>query len=85
MKPISFREQTGVFAEDQPEYGDLPSHLDGGPEGIVTSCWGLSWSERVRILLSGKLWLQVMTFYQPLQPLNVAAEKPILAGGEELD
>ncbi len=79
MKPISFPEQTVVFAKDQPQYLPLPAHRasDDG-SGRVTFCWKLSWKERVLLLLNGVLWQQVLTFNAPLQPQKLMAIKPVL-------
>lgn len=75
MTPIEFNEQTVVFAKDQPEYLPLPAHVDG--QGIVTSCWRLGLRERLRLLFTGRLWLQQMAFGQPLQPQRPTTEKPV--------
>ncbi len=73
MVPISFREQTVILAEDQYEYLNLPAYTD---ETHVISCWGMSWSERLRILFTGKLWLRQLTFGNPLQPQLPTTEYP---------
>ena len=74
MTPVSFPEQTVVFAKDQPEYLPLPAHVD--EHGCVTFCWQLSWRDRLRLLVTGKLWHQVLTFGRPLQPQKLSAECP---------
>lgn len=78
MQAISFKEQTLVIAKDQPEYLPLPAHRES--DGKVTFCWQLTWKERLRILLSGKLWHQVLTFNGPLQPQKLTVDKPNLRG-----
>lgn len=65
-----------VFAEDQPEYIALPSHRQ--PDGTVTTRWKLTWKERILIAFGGSMWLQVLTFNQPLQPVKLTAECPIM-------
>ena len=52
MKPIEFPEQNCVYAKDQPEYLPLPVHKT--EDGMVVSCWRLTWRERLRVLLTGK-------------------------------
>jgi hypothetical protein len=80
MKPITFPEQTCVYAEHQPEYMPLPAFRAG--DGTVTTCWKLTWRERLTMLLTGKMWLSVLTFNQSLQPLKPEARKPAwLKGG----
>jgi hypothetical protein len=76
MKPISFPQQTVVFAKDQPEYLPLPAHVDA--EGVVTFCWQLSWRDRLRMLVTGKLWHQVLTFHRPLQPQRPSSQSPFI-------
>ncbi len=68
MKPIEFPEQNVVFAKDQPEYQPLPAFRNNSPEGEVISCWQLSYRERLKILITGKLWVNLLTFNKPLTP-----------------
>lgn len=63
------------FAQNQPQYRTLPSLCD--EEGRVVTRWKLSWRERLSILFGGSLWLVVLTFHQPLQPLTVSASCPV--------
>lgn len=74
MTPIKFPQHNRVWAEDQPEYLPLPAHT--GPQ-VTTTCWRLSWLERVRVALTGRLWLQQLNFGQPLQPQKPSAECPL--------
>lgn len=66
MKPIKFKEQNCVYAENQQGYLPLPAHKTTA--GLVISCWKLTPGERLRMLFSGKLWLGTLTFGQRLQP-----------------
>lgn len=75
MKPREFSGSTVVIAKNQPPYLPLPAHLSD--EGIVTTCWGLTWKERVIVLCTGRLWWQTMTFGKPLQPQRPSATNPI--------
>ncbi len=68
MKPIRFPEVNKVYAENQPEYNPLPVFAKDGQEGEVISCWRLSIIERIRLLVTGKLWVSLWTFHQPLTP-----------------
>lgn len=74
MTPKTFKQHNIVYAKDQPEYVPLPAHVSD--EGIATFCWRLSWRERMRILFTGEIWHQVMTFRQPLQPHKLTCETP---------
>jgi len=66
MNPIKFEGMNSIYAEEQPEYLNLPSHKTD--DGVVTSCWKLSWRERLKVFMSGKIWWSVLTFNNPLQP-----------------
>lgn len=79
MKLISFPEQNVTYAESQPEYQNLPAHRFGGADGRIACCWKLSWRERLWVLLTGRIWHEVLTFNQPLQPQLLAVEKPDMA------
>jgi len=74
MKIIEFNGCNVTYAKDQPEYLPLPAHKTD--DGLVTSCWGLSFFERLKVAFSGKIYLQVMTFNRPLQPLRVIVDFP---------
>jgi hypothetical protein len=76
MDVEKFKECNVIMAENQPEYLDLPCYKD--EEGTLTTCWKLSWRERFQIFKSGKMWLKIMTFHQPLQPLKMSTTKPNL-------
>ena len=76
MKPITFPEHNCVYAKDQPEYLPLPAHQT--EDGMVITCWALTWRERLRILLTGRIWLSVLTFNKLLQPQNPSADRPFL-------
>ena len=75
MNPIEFAEQTTTFAKDQPEYSPLPAHITA--DGMeVTSCWRMSWRERFRVLWTGRVYLTLLTFGQPLQPQKIQTTPP---------
>ena len=66
MKIVKFKECNVVYAEDQEEYLPLPAHRT--QSGAVTCCWKLSFTERLLVLFTGKIFLTVLTFNHPLQP-----------------
>lgn len=74
MKPIQFEGCNIVFAKDQPPYLPLPAYRS--ESGRVTSCWGLTWRERWAVLWSGRLWLQQLTFNDPVQPQRLSVDRP---------
>jgi hypothetical protein len=68
MEPIDFPQANVTYALDQPEYLPLPAKRE--ENGMVTSCWQLTWRERFKILFSGRLYIWQLTFNQPLQPIR---------------
>lgn len=66
MKPLEFPQQNVVYAANQPEYLPLPAYRT--TDGSVTSCWGLTWRERMRVLFTGRIYWTQLTFNGPLQP-----------------
>lgn len=80
MKIIEFPQQTHVIAKDQPEYLPLPAHrFPGDPDGRIAFCWKLSLAERLVVLFTGKIWHQVLTFNQPLQPVRMGTRRPFMS------
>ena len=76
MQPLNFEGANVVFAANQPEYIPLPAEYRGGKSGEILTCWELTQEELQRIQETGKIWLGVLTFGQPLQPLLLSVEKP---------
>jgi len=75
MKPIKFKHQNKVYAEDQPQYQPLPVLKIDGAEGNVISCWKLSFWERLRVLFFGKIWMNLMSFNKPLTPSFLSTDR----------
>ena len=75
MKPVYFKEVNTEYAKDQPEYQTLPAHRVKNKEGNVITCWNLSFKERIKILFFGKIWLNLMTFNNPLTPIHMTTNK----------
>jgi len=75
MNVIKFKECNVIYAEDQPEYLPLPVHRDDN--GNVTSCWKLSFKERIRVLFNGRIYLSLLTFNKPLQPQLLSVDNPV--------
>lgn len=76
MDIIEFPEQTVIYAKDQPEYRPLPAYQFHDSEGRIVCCWRLSWRERIKVLFSGVLWHEILTFNQSLQPQLLSVDKP---------
>ncbi len=75
MKPIEFKEQNCVYAKDQPEYLPLPVHKANTEQGEVIFCMHLSFKERLKLLITGKLWCSLLTFNKPLTPSFFSVNK----------
>lgn len=72
-----FAEQTVVIAKDQPEYLPLPAYrYANDPQGRIICLWRMNWKARLRFLFTGRIWHQILTFNQPLQPQLLTTEKP---------
>lgn len=76
MKPIHFPQVNATLAEDQPEY--LPLPVRRNEMGLTTSCWQMTWRERIKILFTGKIWLDIHTFNHPLQPQRLYIDNELL-------
>ena len=74
MTPTSFQEVNCVLGANQPQYLPLPVH--NWPQGKMTMCFQLTDEERKRIEDTGLLWLTVLTFNQPFQPILLETIKP---------
>lgn len=66
MKPIKFEHSNVEYGKNQPQYLPLPAYKD--KEGYVTSCWSLSFFERMQVLFTGRVYLTLGTFNEPIQP-----------------
>lgn len=82
MQPIRFPESNIVFGEGQEEYQPLPAFVDPeDPRREVISCWRLGWRERLRLLVTGRVWLRQLTFRSPLQPQVAQVDYPFVRRG----
>jgi hypothetical protein len=70
--PISADVET-VYAKDQPEYAALPTFRT---DKALISRWKLSEEERRHIAEGGDLFICVLHFGQPLQPILPIAAQP---------
>ena len=74
MKQIKFKECNITYAENQPEYLSLPTYKT--KSGEVTSCWKLSFFDKLRIIITGRMFLSILTFNNPLQPQKMSVKNP---------
>jgi hypothetical protein len=69
MKPIEFKQQNVTYTDRQKIYLPLPAHET--KDGIVISCWYMSFFERVKILFTGRLYVSIITFNKQIQPIRL--------------
>lgn len=81
MKPIKFKQQNIIFAENQQPYLPLPAYQDNTQGGRIFHCWALTLKERLKILFTGKLWINVLNFKQPPQPIKPMVDSPFVKKG----
>src|SRR3990167_5693640 len=77
MKPIEFPGYNTVVAANQPPYQPLYACNYQDATGRIACCWNLSLWERFKVLMTGKIWHQILTFQKPLQPQLLSASKPL--------
>jgi hypothetical protein len=65
-----------VWAANQPQYTALPAIVSSGETGRTTTRWSLTWRERWKLLASGTLFIQVLTFGRPLMPVKPMVDEP---------
>ena len=71
MEPVPFKQTNRNWGGAG--YLDLPAYTND--TGTI-SCWKLSWYERCKLLLTGRLWLRQMNLGQALQPQCPQVESP---------
>lgn len=77
MEPIKFDGANVVFGANQPEYVPLPAERVGKHEtGQINTCWALSPDELKKVQETGQIYVSLLTFGQPLQPVLVSVDKP---------
>lgn len=72
MKPIKFEGHNVVYAENQPEYNPLPAFK--AENGTIVTCWELTNEDFERIVETRRIYLSVMTFNNPLQPIYLTTD-----------
>jgi len=68
-----------VIAKDQAQYNSLPAHrFKDDKDGRIACCWKMTWRDRWKMLWSGVLWHEILTFNNPLQPQRLSVDKPYM-------
>ena len=77
MEPIKFPEANKILAKPESmsdsECGSLPIYCDGQ---TCTSCWKMTWKERLSALLFGKVWVYVVSG-QTQPPIALEATRTV--------
>lgn len=60
-----------TFAKDQPQYSPLPARAVGDSQRTIITSWKLSWKEKLQLLWTGRVYLTILTFGKPLQPVRM--------------
>ncbi len=71
MKPIQFEGANVLIGEHQEEYMSVPAQIVAGQEGKVISCWQLSDDDLMDIIRTKRVYVDQLTFNQPLQPIRL--------------
>ena len=74
MQPITFKQCNASFAKNQDQYIELPVFRT--TDGMVISCWKMTWKERLKAAFTGKIFLTLLTFNYPLQPQLLQVDSP---------
>jgi len=67
MEPVKFDGADITYAENQPEYLPLPAKKVN--DNTILTCWELSDQDIEMLKQTRKLWIGVMNFGLPLQPM----------------
>lgn len=73
MKPIEFKEFTGLVAQHQLEYETLPVWMD---KDRTISKWKFTLIERITLLFTGTLWFHQLNYGKPNQPVDFTLFDP---------
>lgn len=73
MKPKKFKEANVTYGTNQSEYLPLPAHKT--EDGQAVFCFELDEEERKRIAETGEVWVSLLTFNRPLQPIFITTKK----------
>jgi len=68
MKPVKFKGQNCIIAKNQKPYLPLPVYK--AEDGLIVSCWKVSFIEWLQIIFTRKIYIAVLTFNKSLQPMK---------------
>lgn len=76
MKPINCKGYNSIFGVGQSEYLPLPAYRHDDESKCVSSCWYLSFSERLKVLFTGRIYTTLPTFGKALTPQRLSVDNP---------
>lgn len=74
MIPVTFPECNTILGMSQDEYAPLQAYR--APNGQTICAFRLSPQEMREIQETGTLWISVLTFNQPFQPIGLSTQCP---------
>lgn len=81
MKPVKFR---GMVPQRRAAISEYPILAAGfgrdERRGEIVNCWRMNFLERLYVLLTGRVWVRVMTFRREIHPYALTVIKPYLRG-----
>jgi len=84
MEPVQFPEVNKTYGADQKEYLPLPGFFNkADPARAFTTKWKLSPEELAEVQRTGHVWLTIMTYGRPLQPILFQTVDPFELGRQE--
>ncbi len=69
---LSLESKEVIYAKDQPQYIPLRTLVSSGPEKRVISRWTLTDEQRKAVAEGADIFLMLLTFGNPLQPIQIA-------------
>lgn len=74
MIPVTFPECNVVLGMSQDDYAPLQAYRD--PDGQTICAFRLSPQELKEIAETGTVWISVLTFNKPFQPIGLSTQCP---------
>ena len=74
MKAIPFKEQNITYEGDE-KHKDVPAFKADTKEGEVITCWKMSIKEKIIFLLTGKLWVTIISYNKHINPMHFSVKK----------
>lgn len=75
MKPVKFEQCNRVIAKNQDEYLTLHALVLDVPEGNVITKWKLTFWEKLTILWTGTIWMNLLCFHNPTTPSMLSTKR----------